>query len=50
MGEFFCRGICGNPCGSIAHLQVLFYAGHLSFAKTSSAYSFNSLGKPDITC
>jgi hypothetical protein len=22
----------------------------LSFAKTSSAFSFNSLGKPDITC
>jgi hypothetical protein len=22
----------------------------LSFAKTSSAFSFNNLGKPDITC
>jgi hypothetical protein len=23
---------------------------YLSFAKTSSAFSFNNLGKPDITC
>jgi len=27
MGEFFCRGICGNPCGSMAHLQHLFDPG-----------------------
>jgi hypothetical protein len=24
--------------------------GELSFAKTSSAFSFNNLGKPDIIC
>jgi hypothetical protein len=27
MGEFFCRGICGNPCESISHLQLLFDSG-----------------------
>jgi len=30
--------------------DLLLFPSKLSFAKTSSAFSFNSLGKPDITC
>jgi hypothetical protein len=30
--------------------SILSIAARLSFAKTSSAFNFNNLGKPDITC
>ena len=35
---------------NMASVPLLAFAGSLSFAKTSSSFSFNSLGKPDITC
>jgi hypothetical protein len=34
----------------IAEMEVGIGSPKLSFAKTSSAFSFNNLGKPAITC
>jgi hypothetical protein len=33
-----------------SHLPLNVTFAYLSFTKTSSAFSFNNLGKPDITC
>jgi len=35
---------------TLAQYHCLREAARLSFAKTSSTFSFNNLGKPDITC
>jgi transposase-like protein len=35
---------------SYRDLEEMMRERGLSFAKTSSAFSFNNLGKPDITC
>ena len=34
----------------VIEIERMRIAFRLSFAKTSSAFSFNNLGKPDITC
>jgi hypothetical protein len=36
--------------GAVIEISEVGGLHHLSFAKTSSAFSFNNLGKPDITC
>jgi hypothetical protein len=39
-----------RPLGIRVELRISEEVAYLSFAKTSSAFSFNNLGKPDITC
>ena len=47
-GDVRCESVCVTDDATCIYDCIEF--NDLSFAKTSSAFSFNNLGKPDITC